>query len=219
MSSKTICARIAAVSLLTVCLLLSTVSIAQAQTCNVRFAVIGDYGRAGQPERDVAELVKGWSPDFVITVGDNNYEDGAASTIDQNVGQYYHDFIGPYLGSYGEGAATNRFFPVLGNHDWQAAGARPYLDYFTLPGNERYYEVAYGPVHLFALDSDPSEPDGVRSDSAQANWLRARRPRRLPLLRQRSGRQEPVSLLPPAGLRQPQALQRRLRGDAGRRQP
>ncbi|HKQ07279.1 MAG TPA: metallophosphoesterase [Blastocatellia bacterium] len=172
MSSKT--TRVVAASLLTVCLLLSTFDSTQAQTCNIRFAVIGDYGRAGQPERDVAELVKGWSPDFVITVGDNNYEDGAASTIDQNVGQYYHEFIGPYLGSYGEGAATNRFFPALGNHDWEAAGARPYLDYFTLPGNERYYEFASGPVHFFALDSDPSEPDGVRSDSAQANWLRAR---------------------------------------------
>jgi tartrate-resistant acid phosphatase type 5 len=174
MSRKTTGARAVAASLLAACLLLSVVSFAQAQTCNLRFAVIGDYGQAGSPERDVAELVKGWSPDFVITVGDNNYEDGAASTIDQNVGQYYHDFIAPYLGSYGEGAATNRFFPALGNHDWEAVGARPYLDYFTLPGNERYYDFAYGPVHFFALDSDPSEPDGVRSDSAQANWLRAR---------------------------------------------
>ena len=26
----------------------------------------------------------------------------------------------------------------------------PYLDYFTLPGNERYYDVVIGPVHLFA---------------------------------------------------------------------
>ena len=65
---------------------------------------------------------------------------------------------------------TNRFFPVLGNHDWDTPGAAPYLDYFTLPGNERYYDVVLGPVHLFMLDSDPREPDGHRGD-AQAAWL------------------------------------------------
>ena len=49
---------------------------------------------------------------------------------------------------------------------------RPYLDYFTLPGNERYYDVAIGPVHLFAVDSDPREPDGNTEGSVQARWLR-----------------------------------------------
>ena len=24
----------------------------------------------------------------------------------------------------------------------------PYLDYFTLPGNERYYDFTWGPVHF-----------------------------------------------------------------------
>ncbi|MCH7761181.1 metallophosphoesterase, partial [candidate division TA06 bacterium] len=81
------------------------------------FAIIGDYGSEGTNEEDVANLVKSWNPDFVITAGDNNYSDGEASTIDPNIGQYYHEFIYPYLGSYGPGATTNRFFPTLGNHD------------------------------------------------------------------------------------------------------
>src|SRR5439155_5430524 len=84
----------------------------RAQSANVRFAVIGDYGSPGQPERDVANLVKSWRPDFIITTGDNNYPHGAATTIDQNIGQYYHDFIFPYVGSYGVGATFNRFFPA-----------------------------------------------------------------------------------------------------------
>ena len=37
-----------------------------------KFAVIGDYGDAGGNELAVANLVKIWSPDFIITVGDNN---------------------------------------------------------------------------------------------------------------------------------------------------
>jgi tartrate-resistant acid phosphatase type 5 len=141
---------------------------------HVRMAVIGDYGKAGPAEAAVAELVASWSPDLVITLGDNNYDYGGASTIDDNVGQYYRAFIHPYVGKHGPGASENRFFPSLGNHDWRTPSALPYLEYFTLPGNERYYEVVWGPLHLLALDSDPHEPDGNTADSEQARWLEAR---------------------------------------------
>jgi hypothetical protein len=63
----------------------------------VRFAVIGDFGLDGESEAKVADLVTSWNPDFVITTGDNNYFQGAASTIDQNIGKYYCQFIGNYL--------------------------------------------------------------------------------------------------------------------------
>ena len=139
----------------------------------VRFAVIGDYGTGEQPEADVAALVKSWNPDFIITTGDNNYPNGAAVTIDQNIGQFFHEFISPYQGGYGDGALENRFFPSLGNHDWQSEDAQPYLDYFTLPGNERYYEYVWGPIHFFVLDSDTHEPDGADINSTQAVWLQS----------------------------------------------
>jgi tartrate-resistant acid phosphatase type 5 len=138
------------------------------------FAVIGDYGGGGQPETDVADLVKGWNPDFIVTTGDNNYPSGAYQTIDQNVGQFYQNFIYPYQGKYGDGATQNSFFPTLGNHDWDTASAQPYLDYFSLPGNERYYDLVWGPLHLYFIDSDSREPDGVSSTSIQANWLQAK---------------------------------------------
>jgi hypothetical protein len=137
------------------------------------FAIIGDYGSAGSDEEDVANLLKSWNPDFVITTGDNNYPDGAASTIDENIGQYYHEFIYPYLGSYGQGASSNKFFPSLGNHDWVTPDAQPYLDYFTLPYNERYYEFVWGDVHFFAIDSDSDDPDGAKHPSIQSQWLQS----------------------------------------------
>jgi hypothetical protein len=137
----------------------------------IRFAVIGDYGLGEQAEADVAALVASWSPDFIITTGDNNYPLGSPETIDQNIGQFYQEFISPYAGEYGEGADTNRFFPTLGNHDWDGDVELAYLEYFTLPGNERYYDFSWGPVHFFALDSDSREPDGVGSSSDQAGWL------------------------------------------------
>jgi hypothetical protein len=141
------------------------------QPRSVKFAVIGDFGQDGVAEADVAALVHGWQPDIIITVGDDNYPSGAADTIDANIGKYYHDYIFPYNGTYGSGADSNRFFPTLGNHDWYTTNAQPYLDYFILPGNERYYDFVWGPVHFFALDSDEHEPDGFNAGSAQAAWL------------------------------------------------
>jgi tartrate-resistant acid phosphatase type 5 len=137
----------------------------------VKFAVIGDFGSDNSAEADVSTLIHGWKPDFIITVGDNNYPDGAANTIDANIGKYFHDFIYPYVGTYGSGSEVNRFFPTLGNHDWYTPNAQPYFDYFTLPGNERYYDFIWGPLHFFALDSDENEPDGINRGSIQAAWL------------------------------------------------
>lgn len=138
------------------------------------FAVIGDYGQGDNTDAfRVAEMIDSWDVDFIVTTGDNNYPDGAAETIDDNIGQFYHRYIGNYQGEYNRGSETNRFFPSLGNHDWSLGNIDPYLDYFTLPGNERYYDVIQGPVHLFILDSDTREPDGVGRSSDQAAWLKS----------------------------------------------
>ncbi len=134
--------------------------------------MIGDYGLAGPAERDVSQLIKEWSPDLIITTGDNNYPRGSAKTMDENVGQYFHEFIHPYHGIYGEGADKNRFFPTIGNHDWRWPEPGPHLTYFNLPGNERYYDFIWGPVHFFALNSIVHEPDGTTPSSKQGHWLK-----------------------------------------------
>jgi hypothetical protein len=135
------------------------------------FAVIGDFGMNNTAEADVAALIHSWQPEIIISLGDNNAPDGRADTIDANIGKYFHDYIHPYTGSYGSGADINRFFPILGNHDWNTGSVQAYLDYLTLPGNERYYDFTWGPVHFFALDSCLNEPDGVKADSVQSAWL------------------------------------------------
>ncbi|MCB0002947.1 MAG: metallophosphoesterase [Anaerolineales bacterium] len=145
----------------------------------LRIAVVGDYGDGSQTEADVAALIHSWQPDYVLTVGDNNYPVGAAEDIDAVIGRFFNDYIAPYRGDYGDGAAANQFFPALGNHDWGTTAGeppvpQPYLDYFSLPdgpGQERYYDMRLGPVHIFTLDSDPHEPDGVAATSPQARWL------------------------------------------------
>ncbi len=140
------------------------------------FAVIGDYGKESDSEKAVADLVKSWQPDFILTTGDNNYQTGDYSTLHQNIGQYYCDYIYNYdappeyqcLGRAFEDK-VNRFFPSPGNHD--GAGAldlEPYLNYFTLPGKESYYSFTWGNAVFFSINSLAS------SDlETQRLWLEA----------------------------------------------
>lgn len=135
-----------------------------------RFALIGDYGSDDAAERMVANFViTNLQPEFVVTMGDNNY--GTSTDYDQTVGKYYSRYIGNYVGAYGSGSQTNRFFPAIGNHAYFDTGYGPYTNYFTLPGNERYYDVRQGPVHIFVLNSELNEPTGMSSSSAQGVWL------------------------------------------------
>lgn len=142
-----------------------------------QFAVIGDYGNNSKNERNIAKRVHAVDPDYVITLGDNNYPDGCWKTIDKNIGKYYSSFIGNYQGEYGEGSAVNRFYPSIGNHDWNAKdkclhhGSLPYLSYFTLPDNALYYDFQKGAIHFFVLDSDDNQPDGNTKGSKQYHWL------------------------------------------------
>ncbi len=155
----------------------------------VTFAVIGDYGMDNAHERDVANLVASWDPKFVITTGDNYYKPaGGTGTAkyDESTGAYYGRWLKDISTTgkrqpSGE-ASINAFFPALGNHDYSDATPSPktYLTYFKLPGagfdntsgNERYYDYVQGPIHFFVLNSNTDEPDGTRSTSIQARWLK-----------------------------------------------
>ena len=105
-------------------------------------------------------MVKSWDVDFIITLGDNTYNDD----LDDDVGKYYQEFIYPYYGNHGDGSPTetNRFYPSLGNHDDSPLQA--YLDYFTLPGNELYFDFVKDNIHFFVINTEGNL-------SSQKNWL------------------------------------------------
>lgn len=145
-----------------------------------RLAGIGDLGTGEVGTSAVADLVAALVPDAVVSVGDNIYE---PATYDDVVGANYQQWLGDYHGVHGPGSPSNRFFPAIGNHDtypWPGHdGVSDYLDFFTLPGSgtnstlssgtERYYDVRWGPLHLFVLDSNPHDTPS----STQARWLKA----------------------------------------------
>jgi predicted MPP superfamily phosphohydrolase len=149
-----------------------------------RFAVIGDYGVDNANQAAVATRVLNFAPDFITTTGDNTYFVGANDAAkfanwDRTQGKYYAPYIKLPAGSAyaAQGAATNNFFPVLGNHDFDE-GVASYSTYFDLPNSatatsgERYYSLKRGDVELFMLSADPREPDGRSSTSAQYQWAR-----------------------------------------------
>jgi DNA repair exonuclease SbcCD nuclease subunit len=156
---------------------------AQAVPGSVVFSALGDYGDGSTAAGDVAALVDGWTPDFIIGAGDNRY---GSNTFDDVVGQFYCGYltnagIGPSCA--GGASPSNAFFPVPGNHDYtDGGGISEYLNYFTLPGvgvassgtsgNERYYDFVKGNVHFFGLDSQ-SALGNIPEMDAQKAWLQA----------------------------------------------
>jgi hypothetical protein len=188
----------------------TTTDAAVAAVTSYTFAVIGDYGASvgleGPPDYSgavpsaVATLVKGWSPAFIVTTGDNSYDaDGNDSSgvtsvtryakYDENIGQWYSDFIFPY-GSDGGYTSTatadtgNMFFPAIGNHDLTEAygttnaGLATYKQFFSLPNNEEYYTFEKGVVKFFCVFSNIKSDGNLYNDglgnaigSGQHEWL------------------------------------------------
>lgn len=109
-------------------------------------------------------------------IGINLNPGGSAATIDANIGQFFHDYIGSYSGSYGPGAGVNnKFYYALGAADWVPGNVSAVTNYFNLPNNERYYKQVIGfgdaAISLFVLDSNPAEPDGTAIGSVQHSWF------------------------------------------------
>jgi len=91
----------------------------------------------------------------VLTTGDNNYWGGGCGSLQENIGQYFREWLGPTGTCDGttpppaEGmpwsppTRENRFYPTVGNHDWQGiiknstnftAAGRPLPAYFQYFG-------------------------------------------------------------------------------------
>ena len=136
-------------------------------TPTVSFAVIGDYGDPSGPADQVADLIKSWNVDAIVTTGDNAYPSGTEQDL-VNANLRYADFI-----------SECKFFPALGNHDWGQANPYtienlPSTKYFTCLQGSRYYSAVLGDglVKIIVLSTDSREPDVIlQSDFLQRELL------------------------------------------------
>jgi len=122
---------------------------APARAARFTFAVVGDFGTGSGNEAAVASMIRGWHPDFVLTVGDNAYPLGSGAFLDR-------DIFDPYAAVMRESA----WFPALGNHDVKADGGKPELAAFHSLGSERWYRFTWGNAAVVVLDSDVSVAPG-----------------------------------------------------------
>ncbi|MFD9861070.1 metallophosphoesterase family protein [Streptomyces alboflavus] len=105
-----------------------------------------------------AALVKQLNPQFVMTMGDNQYDDARLK-----------DFQKYYATTWG--AFKDKTKPVPGNHEtYDPAGPlKGYKSYFgsvAYPDGKSYYSYDQGNWHFIALDSNSFD------SSSQINWLK-----------------------------------------------
>lgn len=146
------------------------------------FAIITDFGTLDATQAAVATMVDSWQPEFIVTAGDNWQQ---SSMGDPGTTNSYENAVGNY---YGEGAVglerttvdyvgSERFWPVKGNHDYDAGTGRyeAYFDYLPHEeheGTAAFYQFIEGPLHFFMLDSGSlfGAPPDI---DTQKDWLEA----------------------------------------------
>lgn len=156
----------------------------------VSFLVVGDWGRNGEShQRDVAgqmeKAAAEFKTSFVVSVGDNFYEDGVQSVNDPLWKTSFEDI---YTGAH---LKTTPWYVALGNHDYGRApeaqvAYTAHSARWKMPS--RYYKVSgedigFSAADLFVIDTSPLIEDyahghGGRSaniktqdGAAQLAWL------------------------------------------------
>ncbi|MFT4027790.1 MAG: tartrate-resistant acid phosphatase type 5 family protein [Novosphingobium sp.] len=163
---------------------------ASAKPASASFLVVGDWGREGGfNQREVGTAMGRRAAEtgarFVVTTGDNFYEDGVQSVTDPLWKASFEDvYTAPSL--------QRPWYGVLGNHDYRGS-PQAQLDYakqstrWRMPS--RYYKIAGAEhglptVDLFMIDSSPlvvkyrtDEKQALRDNvlaqdtAAQLKWL------------------------------------------------
>ena len=146
------------------------------KNCNgdnaIRFAVIGDWGRWGEPDQvKVAEAMENvgaqCSYDFIVSTGDNFYDTGVDSVEDVFWNMSFEDV---YTGSH----LQCPWFVVLGNHDYFGSPSSEILytqgsSRWKLPSKyyqEQFVSALGESVDLFFMDSNPYQANLIAAGGA-----------------------------------------------------
>ncbi len=152
-----------------------TVAPCRAEAAYERFMVFGDMGTGRPGQYRVADAMvkraKSDGLDFMITVGDNFYEDGVSSVNDPQFKTKFEEV-------YADSALRVPIYPSLGNHDHRG---NPFaqVEYSKKNSNWRMPALHYTftrtlgdgtTAQFFAINTDPIK-DKKASAAAQIQWL------------------------------------------------
>jgi hypothetical protein len=139
------------------------------------FAVIGDFGNVSEkknnldfenaPANYVGEAIRRMNPDFILSLGDDNYVEGKREWKDFNVGKNYAPYIYPYtrmkandgnqdaieiaspsyLSERVSRKLWNRFFTAPGNHEVGMTGGKGLMEASGRRdwSHDAYYKAAF----------------------------------------------------------------------------
>lgn len=125
----------------------------------------GDIACGGDPcqsQRGTARLIRRLDPRAVLTLGDNQYPDGA-----------YSDFLSSYHPTWGR--FRGRTFPTPGNHDYYTNGAAGYFRYFGRRAHQNAggtYSFNLGAWHLLSINSAVGRPSSELVSRVRRNLAR-----------------------------------------------
>lgn len=106
-------------------------------------------------QADTADLAASFDPRYVLTLGDQQYDDGDLS-----------DFRDSYAQTWGRFQSITK--PVPGNHEYHSSDASGYFAYFAAQTAERsYYAFDVNGWRIYALNSNCSDIDCEE----EAAWL------------------------------------------------
>jgi acid phosphatase type 7 len=111
--------------------------------------------------RATSNLVRRLDPTRVLTLGDNQYEEGELANFNRSYDPTWGRFF-------------SRTRPSVGNHEYRTAGAAGYWNYFGSkagPRGKGWYSFDLGTWHLIALNANCSVV-GCGPNSEQVTWLR-----------------------------------------------
>jgi tartrate-resistant acid phosphatase type 5 len=154
------------------------------QQKRIHFLLFGDWGKGTPQQKDVAEAMAGYADEqkatnpvqFVISAGDNFYEEGVSSTEDSQWKTKFEDM-------YDVRRLNVPFYAVLGNNDWNGK-VEPQIAYSKAHPRTRWrmdgfwFKISEGATKdarpladFFFVDTDL----WLRNDehhNAQLAWLR-----------------------------------------------
>jgi chitodextrinase len=139
----------------------ATITLASDPTLAAAGDIIGDCTTSPCGYQQTAAAVTSLNPTTVLGLGDISNLSGAAS-----------DYTGPFNSSWGVFKAL--IHPVPGNHDYGAAKAVNFFNYFGSAANPPlgYYSFDLGTWHIIAINSNCSQVGGCQAGSAQEQWLK-----------------------------------------------
>lgn len=129
---------------------------------NVLLAV-GDVGTCSDTNDEAVAQLAAQLPGSIALLGDVVYPDGGLADYKQCFDPAWHLLL-------------PRIHPAQGNHDFEAADASGYYDYFGAaagPPGEGWYSYDVGSWHVIVLNSDCQRVGGCGDGSPQLTWLQA----------------------------------------------